>query len=441
MARFSEFIRSFRVQSLFNLSRLLWLALGAMVLVAAAVNLWAWHHFREASRLVKQQQYAKAYEHYVDCLGVWRWSASTHFQAARTARRGNLYVEAERHLAESERLEGNMSSTTLPFALERLLLQAQSGGISEVEDVLWQFVKKDTSETPIILEAMARGYVRMLRQGNALRCVLMLQEREPDNVEALVIQARIREDGGEPEEAIKEYRRALELNPERDDARQGLARILLPDNPRKACSLYDEVLARQPDNQEALEGLAEAYRALGEPLKARSIFEGLLSKDPSHSKALAGLGTLALAEGDAAKSEALLRRSIAADPGNVNAHYQLYLCLIQEPGRETEAASEKETHKRIEADRARLTEIASKLMTRRPNDPSLHFELGDIYLRNGKPEVGLRWLYSALKMDPNHQPSHKLLSEYFERTGEWERAEQHRSQLGPSKTHSSPAPP
>ena len=441
MAYGVKLIRPIRGRLLRGLSGLLLLALVGVVLAAVAVNLWAWHHFREASRFVEQQQFVKAYAHYAECLKVWRWSASTHFLAARTARRGALYTEAERHLAESGRLQGGDSGTPLPLALERLLLQAQSGNISEVEEVLWQFVRKNTPETPLMLEAMARGYLRMLRLGTALRCLRMLQERQPDNIEALVMRGWIREGGGEPEEASKDYRRALELNPERDDARQSLARVLTHDNPDMACSLYEQLLARQPGNREALEGLAETYWALGEPMKARPIYDALLTKDPCDSKALAGLGGLALTAGDAAEGEALLRRAIAADPGNADAHYQLYLCLIQEPGREAEAAAERDTHMRVETDRARLAEIAAQKMTRTPNDPNLHYELGVIYLRNGKPESGLRWLYSALRLDPAHQPSHQALSDYFERTGESEKAEQHRGQLRTTAAKPTPAQP
>jgi Tfp pilus assembly protein PilF len=176
-------------------------------------------------------------------------------------------------------------------------------------------------------------------------------------------------------------------------------------------------------------------------MKARPIYDALLAKDPCDSKALAGLGGLALTAGDAAEGEALLRRAIAADPGNADAHYQLYLCLIQEPGRAAEAAAERDTHLRVGTDRTRLAEIVAQKMTRSPNDPNLHYELGVIYLRNGKPEIGLRWLYSALKLDPAHQPSHQALSDYFERTGESEKAEQHRGQLRPGTAKSPPAQP
>jgi tetratricopeptide (TPR) repeat protein len=416
------------------------LAVLTVILATAGVNLWAWHHFREADRLVEKQQFAKAYPHYAQCLRVWRWSASTHFRAARTARRAGLYQEAEQHLAATEKLQGDASGTPVPIALERLLLLAQSGNIAEVEEVLWGYVKKEKPETPLILEAMARGYARMLRLGTAMRCLRMLLEREPDNVEALVLRGWIQEGGTEPAEAGTDYRHALDLNPERDDARLGLARILVQVSPQEARAHFEQVVARQPDNPNALAGLGEVYWALGEPEKARPIFDALLANDPGNSRALAGLGALALAAGNTTEGEALLRKAIAADPGNMEAHYQLYLCLGQ-PGREAEAAAQRETYKHVEADRKRLAQLATKEMTRTPNDPNLHYEMGTIYLRYGKPEVGLRWLYSALKLDPTHQPTHQALYDYFKRTGESKKAEDHHREIRPGPATLSPAQP
>jgi tetratricopeptide (TPR) repeat protein len=416
-------------------------ALLTLILAAAGVNLWAWRQYHEANRLVEKQQYAKAYPHYAQCLQVWRWSAPTHFLAGRTARRAGLYQEAEQHLAECEKLQSGDSGTLLSIKLERLLLQAQSGNISEVEDVLWGYVKKEKPERPLVLEAMARGYVRMLRLGTALRCLKMLLELEPDNVEALVLRGWIQEDGDEPEQAAKAYRRALEVNPERDDAHLGLARILIHDSPQEARSHYENVVARQPDNADALVGLGETYWALGEPEKAGPIFDALLAKDAKNSRALAGLAAIALAAGETTEGESLLHKAIAADPSNVEAHYQLYLCLGQQPGREAEAAAQLESHKRVAADFKRLAALASKEMTVAPNDPNLHYEMGAIYVRYGKPEIGVRWLYSALKLDPTHQPTHQLLYDYYRRIGESEKAEQHHREIRSGPAEVSPAPP
>jgi tetratricopeptide (TPR) repeat protein len=416
----------------------------AVLLAAAGVHLWAWYQLREADRLVERQQFPQAYAHYARGLRAyawWRWSAAAHFRAARAARRARLYPEAEQHLAACKKLQGGDADTSLPLALENLLLRAQMGEVGEVEEVLWERVKRETPETPLILEALARGYVRMLRLGTAMRCVEMLLERQPDNVEALVMRGWIRQGGAEPGEAVKDYRRALAIDPERDDARLGLAQMLLRESPEEARTHYEQLLARQPDNPEVLAGLATAYRTLGEPAKARALLDTLLAKHPKNAQGLAELGVLTLAGGDAREGEALLRRAVKEDPGNLDAQYQLYLCLVQQPGREAEAARQGEMHKRVEAARKRLTQIVTQEMTRNPNDPNLHYEVGSIYLRYGKPEVGIRWLYSALKLDPTHQPSHQALYDYFLGAGETEKAEQHRRQLRPGTATASPPPP
>ncbi len=431
----AKLVRSLRARPVRALTAAVLLSL---ILGAAGVNLWAWRHFREGNRLVEQQQFAKAYPHYAQCLGVWRWSAATHFLAGRTARRAGLYQEAEQHLAECEQLQGDATGDAVQLALERLLLQAQSGDIGEVEQALWGYVNKDKPETPLILEAMARGYARMLRLGTAMRCLRMLLEREPDNLEGLVLRGKIQEGGGEPREAGKDYRHALALDPERVEVHLGLARLMVSDNPQEARSHLEQVLARQPDNVDALVGLGEVYWTLGEPEKARPIFDAVVAKDPENSRALAGLGLLTLAADDTKEAEALLRKAIAADPANRDAHHQLYVCLGQQPGREAETAAQGETFRRVETDLKRLAELASKEMTRKPNDPNLHYEMGDIYLRNGKPEVGVRWLYSALKLDPTHQPSHKALYDYYKRTGQADKAEQHRKEIRSGTAERSP---
>jgi tetratricopeptide (TPR) repeat protein len=404
-------------------------ALAGVLAASAAVNLWAWHHVREAGRLVDRQHFSRAYAHYSQALRAWRSSVATHFLAARTARRAGLYAEAERHLGECQRLRGDASDDSLPLALERLLVQAQAGDIGEVEDALWNYVNKNKPDAPLILEAMARGYVRVLRLGSALLCVRMLLERDSDNIEALLTRAWIRESGGEPEKSSADYRRALELNPEREDARLGLAKSIVREQPEEACAYFEEVIARRPDNLDALLGLAQARRIAGESAKARAALDELLARDPKNSKGLMELGALTLSAGKASEAETLLRRAIAADPANAEAHYQLYLCLEQQPGRGEEAVAQRERHKRVQEDLARLYRIASTEMTRTPNDPDLHQEMGVLYLRYGKSDVGVRWLYRALKLSPSHQASHQALYEHFRQTGELEKAELHRMQL------------
>jgi tetratricopeptide (TPR) repeat protein len=408
------------------------LALALLLVVAVAaggLQLWAWYQFRAADRCLEKYQFAEAYEHYRKCLNVWRWSATTHFLAGQTARRAQMYDQADQHYNACVALEGPSHSRTLQIALERLLIQAQQGQFADIEEPLWDAIKKDRPETPLILEAMARGYMRMLRVGPAMECLRRILERDPNHVDALANRALAYERTGSVVEAEKDYRRALALDPERDDARFSLAQILLSANPEEAREQFEQLRARQPDNAEVLIGLAAAYRTLGEGDKARPLLDAILAKEPGNSKGLAELGLLIIASGQTAEGEALLRRAIAADPANQEAQYQLYLFLRQDPARQAEANAQREQYKKVDADRIRLAEIVGKEMSRKPYDPDLHSELGRIYIQYGKPDVGVRWLYSALRLDPNHQPSHQALYEYFKSIGDTTKAEQHRLQL------------
>ncbi len=412
------------------LKRPLWSILIGLALSVAGVNLWAWYNYREAGRLLDRCRFSQAYGHYTQALWVWRWSASLHFHAARAARRAGRYPEAEHHLAEYQRLQGETAETALPLALERLLLQAQSGDITQVEEPLWQYVEKNRPETPLVLEALARGYIRVFRLRAAMNCLNKILEREPDNAEALTMAGKTIEKGyGEVADAIKSYRRAREIDPERDDARLSVAQLLLHDHAEVARKHFEYVLARQPDNREAMLGLGQAHLMLGETGKARALLEEVLAREPDNSRALTELGQIARLEGKMTEAESLFRKAVAADPANRYAHERLYRCLAQQPDKQEEAAEEIAVKERVEADLARLGAIVSKEMSRTPNDPKLHYEIGSFYLRYGKPAIGIRWLYSALKLDPNHQPSHQELYKYFQRTGDWEKAERHRSQI------------
>ncbi|MHB1423199.1 MAG: tetratricopeptide repeat protein [Gemmataceae bacterium] len=409
------------------LSRLGCLLLLGAIVAAAGVNLWAWHHFSQAGRSLERYHFSEAYAHYTQALKVWRWSASLHFQAARTARRAGLYPQAEHHLAEYQRLQGDSAEAAL--ALERLLLQAQTGDIDGVEDVLWQYLGKKKPDSPLVLEALARGYVRVLRLSAAMNCLRRIRESDPDNIEALVLTGQTIEKGnGDTVDALKFYRAALELDPDRDDARLSLAEINLRDSAKRALENFEFLRKRHPDNVRVMLGLAQAHRQLGELEQARPILEAILAEEPDNTKALTELGQLAKEKGAMARAESLFRQALAADPANRDAHFRLYECLAQQH-KENEAAQQYARYERVEKDLARMSTIVSTEMTRSPKDPKLRYELGSFYLRYGKPEIGVRWLQSALKLDPNHQPSHQALADYYQRAGDVEQAEWHRSRL------------
>src|SRR5262249_18524537 len=142
--------------------RFLGVAAAILVLVsgvAAVAVFWAQYHSDEANRLVGEHKFVEAYPHYVSSLKVWRWSAETHFAAGRTARRAGMFTEAETHYERFLQLRGRDQGAVAAVALERLLIPAQQGDLIQVEELLWEKVKKGAPEAPLVLEAMARGYL------------------------------------------------------------------------------------------------------------------------------------------------------------------------------------------------------------------------------------------------------------------------------------------
>jgi uncharacterized protein HemY len=115
--------------------------------------------------------------------------------------------------------------------------------------------------------------------------------------------------------------------------------------------------------------------------------------------------------------------------------------LRQQPGRSAEAEAEREIFERIRADRLRLTQIAAHEMSKRPFDPNLHHELGMLWYRNGKVDAGLRWLKSALILDPTHQATLQALAEHFKRVGDSGNAEKYRPEPRSEDAKKAVAPP
>jgi len=414
LSRFRAFVKAHPV---WTTAAAMLIALG---LTALGLHLWAAYEYAQGERLVDRHEYVEAYPHYVNSLRAWRWSAQTHLVAGRAARRAGMTTEAEHHFERCLSLAGRDSPDWAAVKLERLLMQAQIGELRGIEAVLWDKVNRDAPEAPLILEAMARGYSRMFRLGEALKCLQMILERNPDNDEALYGCGWIADRSDGAMDALKYYRRALRVRPDRDDVRLALAKVLAKDDPKEAIGQFEQLKSRQPDNLEVLLGLAGAYQGSGRIdglERAGELVEAVLQRDPENPDALTEKAKVMIASGQASEGEALLRRALANDPSNAPANFQLYQCLQAQPDREAEAEAQRAVFDRIKADRIRMAIIVTRDMSKRPFDPDLHYELGMIWYRNGKVDAGLRWITNALKLDPTHQPSLQALAEHFNRLG------------------------
>jgi tetratricopeptide (TPR) repeat protein len=384
-------------------------------------NLWAEWHSQAAKKAEDRRDFEEQHAHLLLCLEIWPHSAETHFLAARAARRAGRYDEAEHHLAACK----EYGWVEEALRLERSLLLAQRGKLQPVENTLLGWVNQDHPESTLILEALAQGYLLNYQLPEALNCLDLWLKREPDEVRALVWRGKTRERMMWPADAMKDYGRAVELDPTQDEARQRLAGLLLHGHrPGEALAHYRILSQDLPGDAAVQLGLARCLVELSQTEEARRVLDGLLAAFPHDSQALGERGTLALNMGENAEAEKWLRQSAAIDPYDSDVAFSLYKCL-EALGKQDEAHEWFARHEKIDADMLRIQEVTAQIRAT-PRDAALRKEAGELFLRNGLDQEGVRWLESALQQDPNHAPTHQLLADYYERAGQPALAQRHR---------------
>src|SRR5262249_54019034 len=146
-----------------------------------------------------------------------------------------------------------------------------------------------------ILEALARGYNKIMQFGYAERALDRWLERRPDDVLAFFWRGQVLQSRAQLPRALADFRRAVELAPEDEVARSRLAHALLTNRqPGEAAGHFEFLLRRRPDDAAAGVGLARCRRAAGAVDEARDLLERVLADHPDYGPALAERGKMEL---------------------------------------------------------------------------------------------------------------------------------------------------
>jgi tetratricopeptide (TPR) repeat protein len=399
--------------------------LAALVLVVGALGggyAYARYHWRATRAAVKEGRPEEARGRLRVWLLLFPRSVEVHLQAARAARLGGDFDTAEAHLNRCLELR---HGATEPVQVEFLLMRVQRGEVDEVVSELFQYVDNDSPEAPLILETLARAYMRDLRYGPAYTCLTRWVAAAPDSATPHHWRGWVLEKLNNYEGAMEDYRRALELDPDLTAARLRLAELYLrKSNPPEAAAHLERL---SPDRPEVMARLGQCRFLQGRHEEARRLLEAAVEELPNDSDALLYLAKLDLQEDRPARAERWLRRALKVDPTDTEAQFTLAACL-QSQRRWKEARAVLEKHRK---DSALLKRVAKVLQEEGENpsaDPDTLSELGALFLRNNE-RVGLYWLHRALQRDPGHEPTHKVLAEYYEGKGRPESAAAHRRWL------------
>lgn len=132
--------------------------------------------------------------------------------------------------------------------------------------------------------------------------------------------------------AIMFLKQALAVNPELLEARFMLAEVYLEeevDSVDKALDIFEEIIAREPDNASALTGMGQVYLAQGDAATAKTYFENAVDIDPENADAYLGLAEAYQDLGELNQAIASFESALASNPNNLSIKFPLSLLYFQ----------------------------------------------------------------------------------------------------------------
>jgi len=227
----------------------------------------------------KPATYDKALEQCRNVLKVDPKNKRAHQSAARVYAWKGDFAKSLTHYEALLEQEPDNDNIRLEYA--NTLSQA-----GRYDDAVKQFnylaSRRDTREQSLI--GLAQAYYHAKRYTDAAAVVEIVLQQEPKNSFAWRLKGLIYAEQRRINEAVECFKKAIELNPEDNDARIFLARAYAMNEATypEAVAAYREVLKSQPDNVEIRAELARIYSYANNHTMAIEQYEALLQKYPEN---------------------------------------------------------------------------------------------------------------------------------------------------------------
>lgn len=174
---------------------------------------------------------------------------------------------------------------------------------------------------------------------------LAMFQRTPASFRVHELSAEIFEVDSRYDEAVAEYRKAIEMNPQAPDLHFRLGRAILlaghnPDSLAKATAAFRDELKLNPEDAACEFQLGQIAQVEGNRADAKAHFEEALKLSPQFVTALIALGKMETQDKRYQRAIELLSNAVALQPANETAHYAL-LTAYRDAGQMDKAKNEK----------------------------------------------------------------------------------------------------
>lgn len=298
-------------------------------------------------------------------LGVARYLLADYEEAVAAFRRAMeldpTMRNAELYLGLSQARAGNIeealpslsrgfwNASNDPWRLQAGVLLSELYATRQEDDKLLDVVralKLAFPKEPDVLYMAYRIYSDM-----GARAIADLVREAPDSARLHQVTAELLVSEGDFPRAVRQFRKALEIEPGLSGANRALAVAILNSNPddtgiQEAEQALESELLLNPRDAESQYQLGEIAWRHGDEADALRRFSTAVELEPRFAEGLVALGKALIARGEFSRAAGHLEAAVQIDPENEVAHYRLAQAYRQ-LGRVDEAIRELEEFRRI----------------------------------------------------------------------------------------------
>lgn len=336
------------------------------------------------------------------------WKAEITFLEARLARHRGQMRQMHQLLVAARKAGYDIEK----LSREQIMAQAQLGEMRDAEKRLARLLSDPQGDEPEICYAFIQGYLQIQQYQGARRLLSGWAEDFPNDPRPIFLRGTVEMNMDLWKEAEKDYRKALEVDPNHFQSAYHLASVLLTQKHPEEAIKYFRIAARDETLRlDSLTGQGHCFRLLGKTKKAREMLKDIQKQDPDNVSAAFELARLDIDDGEYQKAFERLEPIVKADPLHTDARYQFAIVLHQ-IGRSEEAQEHFLAVKEIGKHLADASELAEHITTDAASADT-RLEIAKTHLKYGSRREGLMWLRSVLAFAPNHSEALKELEQYY----------------------------
>ncbi len=305
--------------------------------------------------------------------------------------------------------------------------QARLRRLDVAEPILRAAFARNSEPRDLVARELASIYLATYRFPYAAPAIERYRELAPNDPRPYLWNNEINSrSGASPAILIRNYRAALERDPNLDKARLGLAEQLSKDQRfDEAEQEYRTYLKRNPRDVSALVGLGRNAFQNGDIAGATHEFEAALAIDPDRRDALKELAQLDLRFGRFDQARRRLERLSRLDPYDHEVSYT-YAQALRLSGHLDQARIESERAARLRKEHEQIVQLRFSIV-KDPNDVKARYQVARWMFEHGHADEGLKWAREILRADPHHSGIHQMLASYYAAHGDPGLANYHRT--------------